>query len=299
MNSLVLCLQEEVLKKDCDILNALRKAHLIASKLQLKEFDNWILHELKGYGDCSREEIPDYRKVKGVLKAFNPYHGWIPAQFGDNEMERLVCEPKLNQSIGELQELFNQSTNSSFTYQFNAKQMEIVSSMFDTPFPMQFVLHISTHLLLSIIDQVKKTLLEWTIQLESEGIIGDNMSFNQEEKENAKNIPQQIYNYYGTVVNGDVSKSQIVSGNNNKNEYNISSISEAISEIQNSLDTEILSRDDMDSAIELLEEISSKLEQNKKPSIIKAAFIGLKDFLINVGANVTATLIAAKIQGLF
>ena len=55
----------------------------------------------------------------------------------------------------------------------------------------------------------------------------------------------------------------------------------------------------METAIELLEEISTKLDQNKKPSIIKSAFVGLKDFLITVGANVTATLRAAKIHGLF
>ena len=79
----------------------------------------------------------------------------------------------------------------------------------------------------------------------------------------------------------------------------IATVSDAISEIQNSLNTESLSKEDMESAIELLEEISTKLEQNKKPKVIKAAFIGSKDFLVNVGANVTATLISAKIQGLF
>ena len=142
-------------------------------------------------------------------------------------------------------------------------------------------------------------MLEWTIRLESEGIIGDNMSFNQEEKDSAKSIPQQVINYYGTVVNGDINKSQIISGNNNKNEFSIATASDAISEIQNSLNTESLSKEDMESAIELLEEISTKLEQNKKPKVIKAAFIGSKDFLVNVGANVTATLISAKIQGLF
>lgn len=68
MSSLVLDLQQEVLNKDCDILNALRKAHLIASKLQLKEFDIWIQHELNGYENCSRDEIPNYRTVKGCFK---------------------------------------------------------------------------------------------------------------------------------------------------------------------------------------------------------------------------------------
>lgn len=55
----------------------------------------------------------------------------------------------------------------------------------------------------------------------------------------------------------------------------------------------------MESALEILEDISSKLEQNKKPSIIKSAFAGLKDFLISVGAGVTAGVINAKMQGLF
>lgn len=94
MSSLVLDLQQEVLNKDCDILNALRKAHLIASKLQLKEFDIWIQHELNGYENCSRDEIPNYRTVKGALKAFNPYNGWIPAQCTNDEMEQLICEQK-------------------------------------------------------------------------------------------------------------------------------------------------------------------------------------------------------------
>ena len=37
----------------------------------------------------------------------------------------------------------------------------------------------------------------------------------------------------------------------------------------------------------------------KKPGIIKSAFVGLKDFIVATGANVTAALITAKIQGLF
>ena len=66
MSSLVLDLQQEVLKPDCDILNALRKAHLIAAKLKLAEFDSWIMCELNGYDD-NQENVPDYRKVTGQL----------------------------------------------------------------------------------------------------------------------------------------------------------------------------------------------------------------------------------------
>ena len=47
MSSIVLELQKDLLDKDCDILQALRKAHVIAVKLHLNEFDAWIQNELK------------------------------------------------------------------------------------------------------------------------------------------------------------------------------------------------------------------------------------------------------------
>ena len=87
MSSLVLDLQQEVLKPDCDILNALRKAYLIAAKLKLAEFDSWIMFELNGY-DGNHLRPPQYRTVKGSLKARNPYNGWIPVQLPDSKTEQ-------------------------------------------------------------------------------------------------------------------------------------------------------------------------------------------------------------------
>ena len=45
--------------------------------------------------------------------------------------------------------------------------------------------------------------------------------------------------------------------------------------------------------------MEGKINMKKKPGVIKATLIGLKDFLINAGANVAAELIIAKMQGLF
>lgn len=70
MSSIVLDLQNEGTKADCDIVSVLRKAHLIAAKLGLTDFDKWILCELNGYQN--NDKVPDYRKIRGVLKAFNP-----------------------------------------------------------------------------------------------------------------------------------------------------------------------------------------------------------------------------------
>ena len=98
MESVVIELQRELLENDCDILSALRKAHVIASKLELKEFDEWIMSELNGY-QCNEENIPDYRSIKGELKAWNPYRGWIPVILADGKMEQLICDRRIHDSI--------------------------------------------------------------------------------------------------------------------------------------------------------------------------------------------------------
>lgn len=46
MAGIVLDLQKEILSPNCDIVNVLRNAHLIAVKLKLSDFDQWIQYEL-------------------------------------------------------------------------------------------------------------------------------------------------------------------------------------------------------------------------------------------------------------
>lgn len=297
MGSIVLELQQELLHKDCDVLQALRKAHIIAAKLKLSEFDAWIQCELNGY-NANQDDIPDYRQVHGQLKAWNPYHGWIPVILQDGNLENILCNRKLDASISEILELYDKS-NGHITMTFSADVANTLDSMCDTPFKTNYSLHVSKHLLKSIVDKVTNCLVEWTLKLEEKGIWGENMTFNETESASAREIPQQVNHYYGTVIQGNISRSQIVSGNNNTVTYNATAVSEAVKEIRESLEKEKIPNEDMESALEILDDISGKLEQNKKPGIIKSALVGLKDFVLAAGANVTAALITAKIQGLF
>ena len=297
MNSLVLDLQSEVLKNDCDILSALRKAHLIASKLKLTEFDEWILAELNGY-QTNQDDIPNYRQVHGQVKAWNPYHGWVPVILQNSKLEDVLCNQKLGESIGEILELYDKSTG-YITITFTADVANTLDSWSNAPFKTKYSLHVSKHLLKAIIDKVTNCLMEWTLKLEEKGILGENMTFNETETKSAKDIPQQINNYYGNVKQGNVNSSSIISGNNNNITYNASEVLEMVKEIQETLEKENLSKDDMDTAIEILNDISDKLNQNKKPNIIKSSLLGLKDFILSAGASVTAAFITSKIQELF
>lgn len=60
------------------------------------------------------------------------------------------------------------------------------------------------------------------------------------------------------------------------------------------LESESISDGDKESARELLDELEIKIQEDKKTGIIKAAFTGLRDFLIGVGASITAELLIAK-----
>lgn len=296
MSSIILELQQELLQANCDIVNALRKAHLIAVKLSLDEFDLWIQKELSGYKK-SDDSIPDYRMMKGVLKARNPRLGWIPAVIEGPVGQALSVVP-VYESLATLMDIAKQSQNGHFTFSYPPKISMQICQQAGAPVYMEIALFISVCCITDAVEQVKNRLLEWTLTLEKKGILGEGMTFNAEEKKTARELPQQI-NYYGPVINGNVTGSQIITGDNNTVTFSTSAASEAIAEIRASLAQENISGEDMASAVELLDEISDKIDQNKKPGIIKSALIGLKDFALTVGANVTAALIAAKIQGLF
>ena len=298
MSSIVLELQKDLLDKDCDILQALRKAHVIAVKLHLTEFDAWIQKELNGY-KTTDNSVPEYRKIKGTLKAKNPRRGWIPAIIVDKNNEALFNNTEIYESLSALIDIKNKSTNGTFHYSYPPDVSMQICKQAGAPVYMEIALFISTIYITEIIDKVKNCLLEWTIELEGKGVLGENMTFNEKEAESAKGVSQQINNYYGTVVNGNVSSSQIVSGNNNTANFNEASVLNAVQEIKESLEKELLPGEDLDCAMELLDDISQKIEQKKKPNLLKAAFVGLKDFAVSVGADVTAALIFAKMQGLF
>lgn len=299
MSSVVLDLQNEVTKSKCDIVSVLRRAHLIATKLSLVEFNQWVVNELNGYK--SQNEAPEYRSIIGQLKAFNPYQGWIPVMLADAEVEKMICHLKLINSISEILSLCEES-GSSLIVSVPTEVQNTLNEMCDTPLPMQMAVHVSKTAAADIIEKVKNTLLEWTLELEAKGILGEGMSFNDNEKEIAKTIPRQINNYYGAanVINGSPDNLQVNAGETVTAYFNYEDAKKAVDDIEDSIkSSEELSEDDKAEALELLSEINKKIEGEKKGAVIKAALTGLKDFIINTGAALTATMIQAKIQGLF
>lgn len=118
---------------------------------------------------------------------------------------------------------------------------------------------------------------------------------------NVTAAPQTVNNYFGNtnVINAPTDGTVIVAGNNNTISFSYTKASDIVSEIASELEAEDIPSEEIDTAMELLNEINDKISAQKKPSIIKSALVGLKDFLIGVGASATVAIIQAKMQGLF
>ena len=118
---------------------------------------------------------------------------------------------------------------------------------------------------------------------------------------NVTAVPQTVNNYFGNtnVINSPTDGTVIVAGNNNTISFSYTKASDIVSEIASELEAEDIPSEEKETAMELLNEINDKISAQKKPSIIKSALVGLKDFLIGVGASATVAIIQAKIQGLF
>ena len=106
-------LQQMALDKNVDIEELLRKAYLIAVLINQKDIEKWVLNEQNGY-KCV-ENLPEYRFLRGELKAYN--HGrWIPTQFSKQEQAEVFSKLPFMESISEIIEAYQNSSNGIASY---------------------------------------------------------------------------------------------------------------------------------------------------------------------------------------
>jgi hypothetical protein len=176
MASLVEELEQEAYDSKASPSNMLRKARWIAVKLQLKQPIEWVEAELNGYGDA---EVPDYRRLVGKARTRNPYHGWQPVMFGDVEIERMVCEHPIGNSIREIEHLLETPGEPSIA--LSGRQVEMLCQMASMP-TLPISVFFSRGSFVSILDTVRNKVLDWSLSLQMDGIMGEGMSFRPEEK---------------------------------------------------------------------------------------------------------------------
>lgn len=87
-----------------DIVVVLFKIKDFAYRRKITHLKKTIDNEISGYNDST--DIPTYRKVECVIRAFSPHHGYIPIYFQEEEkdLENKLKEIWLYSPIAQLQE---------------------------------------------------------------------------------------------------------------------------------------------------------------------------------------------------
>jgi hypothetical protein len=205
MKPLVIQFQEDLTVGNKGIADLLRTAKLISAKLGLGTIQEWIEHELNGY-PLDLAILPDYRVISGgQLQFCNPYHGWIPA------MASPIVDIPIRGAVTKLAvykpgDHFYVSPAVNYPLTDPSGSSQPIMS-----FPQRIEFSVSA--IIGIVEGVKTRLVDWSIELEKQGILGENMSFKEEEKAIAKNqTSTNIFN-----VKGDFSRVNFRSLDNSVN----------------------------------------------------------------------------------
>lgn len=227
-NSPVLELQNLVSSTDGSITDMLLKAKLIASKLELKVFDDFINKEFLGYKYAllgeDRKKFPSYRQIRATIVKRDEYYNYV-------DIDVYNCEdPSLFKALLELRWAY-------VTLSITHLESELSSGgtlylnipdwlLWDTPIPtadyQYYFWEIESVKIKEIISAIKFNLLEWALSLERQGILGEGLLFTQKEIDAAPmTITNNTNNFHAPVNNAG----SIGAGNSGDNHQNNSIVS--------------------------------------------------------------------------
>lgn len=195
MSSAVNDLQRAIVDGQQSLTQLLRKTKLIAAKLGLDDIEKWVDLELNGYGTT---EPPKYREfATQSIQIRNPVRGW---EFAGH----LHVKMKARQPISDIEKLSKGETL-TLAITENYPVDDGMGGGFAANWPQRAL--ISGASFQHIVEGVTNALLQWTIELEKRGIKGDNMNFDDTEKQTAGHMTFNIGTVHGAV--GNVSHSPV------------------------------------------------------------------------------------------
>lgn len=287
-------LQRDCLDTKVSVSTILRKAKVIASKLELRELSDWIDSELNGY-TCSMEDLPPHRKGIGAPRFRNPYHGWCPIMTDDGWFGTVIRTVFFPQPVSELESLTEDRDTDTLVMQYSPSIQRALQEQL--PAPMECALHFSKAQVASALDFTRNKTLEWALELEQKGILGEGFTFKESQKQEARMVTNHIYG--GNIgvlgsVSGDAHSSGFYSVSG---EINIDGVSRLVSGIREALPAlpESLREDVRQQASELETEL---VDGNPRTSRIRAIVESLKSVLEGAGGNLAAAGILSAIASL-
>ncbi len=210
---LVLKLQSDAMDQEVMVSSLLRQAKAVASKLSLSDALEWIDLELEGYFGKQREDLPAYRILDGTPKAFNPYSGWQPIFIPDNaELARAIARAPIAMSVPAIEADIANNAQGTFVFPYPPETKTMLQKAIGATTEMHIEIGFSQAV--NIAEQARNLVLNWALELEKNGVLGEDMTFTTDEKREASSVSYQ-FNIQNVGVLGDVSGQSTVSSNQN------------------------------------------------------------------------------------
>lgn len=305
LESIVAELQREAISSNSKISDLLRKAFFVARKLKVTEFEQWITQELYGY-NCPPKDIPEYRQIVGRIMWFNPVHNWVPAVIHEEELSETLKRVKLAESVTELADLIESDKGHGLHFQLNQTHQNILSNVFKEQLielglygTSVFRLDFGKSKAQGIIDTVRNIVLDWSLKLEEDGIMGEDLSFSDKEKQEASKQNYNINNFYGNASGIQFQQNSPNSTQTMTNGVDVGQISELITKIKENIDQTGLSEEQQSVVESEVETISAELvSAQPQPTVIQKSLQSIRTMLEGAGGNVIASGLTFMIEKL-
>jgi len=288
---LVAELQKDALDADIGATQLLRKALVVAHKLHLNDFEEWINLELNGYDWKKQNEIPEYRGVDAKIEGFNPYHGWQQISFQDPSNATPFLKRKNHQPISQIEQLF---TTGSKSPHLQVPLSAVEQAWFDRNLKPRVQVRrlVSAAHVRAILEAVRNAILKWSLELEDDGIHGDGLSFSSEEMEIATKQQYNINHFHGSATAVQIQQGSDGSAQNMHYETLPPNLSEWIELLSSKLAELSISPDQVSEIQADIDTIRSQQESpNPKTTIQREALSSIRSILESAAGTVGMQLL--------
>jgi len=288
-------LQAEAANPDASVTNLLRMAKIAATKLNLNDALVWIDRELEGYMHLKVEDLPPYRRLTGTPKGYNPYHGWQPIQFRDAKTAEYLSQAPIGLSLGAIEKSVREPSGGEYAFPYPPELKTKVQNRLAYPVDVHIAIECSQ--LWNIVEQVRNLILNWSLELEKVGVLGEDMHFSEQERGDAKPVTQQFI-IQNVGVLGNVSDQASVTNQQTataKIELDLEQVRDFLRQARAALPQ--LPEKAQEAIRPVLETIDRELEAEKpNSSKIRAAFGSLRKIGEGIAGNLTAQGIIAMVK---
>jgi hypothetical protein len=197
MSSAVHSLQKGIATSQKSLTQLFREAKLIAGKLGLNDIETWVDREMKGYPP--NLQPPEYRAYTSYsIEVRNPMRGW---GFAGHFAEKFYS----HEPISAVEDLSKSGEMLTMTLARQFAVRDSIGGSMGANWPQRVTIPASEYK--NIVEAVKNELLQWSLELEKRGIKGDDMNFDEKEKQAAVHQTFNIQKLTG--VAGNVTNSQV------------------------------------------------------------------------------------------